>query len=47
MGDALARFRGWRAACFVANPRFEEAFGHAPVMKEPASNAELPGVFLV
>ncbi len=47
MGRALARFRGWRAACFVANPRFEAAFGHVPVMKKPATNAELPGAFLV
>lgn len=47
MGRAFARFRGWRAACFVAHPRFEEAFGHQPVLKKPASNAELPGAFLV
>jgi putative N6-adenine-specific DNA methylase len=47
MGRALARFRGWRAACFVANPRFVEAFGHFPVMTKPATNAELPGAFLL
>ena len=47
MGRALARFRGWRAACFVANPHFEAAFGHVAVMKKPATNAELPGAFLV
>ncbi len=47
MGRALARFTGWRAACFVANPRFVEAFGHFPVMTKPATNAELPGAFLV
>ena len=47
MGRAFARFRGWRSACFVANPRFEEAFGHEPIMKKPATNAELPGAFLV
>ncbi len=47
MGRALARFRGWRAACFVANPAFVEAFGHAPVMTKPASNANLRGAFLV
>ena len=47
MGRALARFRGWRAACFVANPRFVEAFGHAPTMTKPASNANLRGAFLV
>jgi putative N6-adenine-specific DNA methylase len=47
MGCALARFRGWRAACFVANPRFVEAFGHAPTMTKPATNAELTGAFLV
>ena len=47
MGRALARFRGWRAACFVANPRFVEAFGHSPAMTKPATNAELPGAFLV
>src|SRR5439155_1093163 len=29
MGRVLSRFSGWRAACFVANPRFEEMFGHA------------------
>ena len=47
MGRALARFKGWRAACFVANRRFVEAFGHYPVMTKPATNAELPGAFLV
>ena len=47
MGRALARFRGWRAACFVANPRFVEAFGHFPAMTKPATNAELSGAFLV
>jgi putative N6-adenine-specific DNA methylase len=47
MGRALARFSGWRAACFVANPRFVEAFAHAPTMTKPASNADLPGAFLV
>src|SRR5215207_130231 len=47
MGRALARFKGWRAACFVANPRFVEAFGHLPAMTKPGTNAELPGAFLV
>ena len=47
MGRALARFRGWRAACFVANPNFVEAFSHAPIMTKPASNADLRGAFLV
>ena len=47
MGRALARFSGWRAACFVANPRFVEAFGHEPIMTKPASNANLRGTFLV
>jgi 23S rRNA G2445 N2-methylase RlmL len=47
MGRAMSRFRGWRAACFVANPRFVEAFGHFPTMTKPATNAELPGAFLV
>jgi len=47
MGRALGRFRGWRAACFVANARFVEAFGHFPAMTKPATNAELPGAFLV
>jgi 23S rRNA G2445 N2-methylase RlmL len=47
MGRVLGRFGGWRAACFVANPRFVEAFGHFPVMTKPATNAELPGAFLV
>jgi 23S rRNA G2445 N2-methylase RlmL len=47
MGRVLARFDGWRAACFVANPRFVEAFGHAPTMTKPASNANLRGTFLV
>ena len=46
MGRALARFTGWRAACFVANARFVEAFGHSPTMTKPATNAELPGAFL-
>jgi len=47
MGRAMARFPGWRAACFVANPRFVEAFGHYPAMTKPATNAELSGAFLV
>ena len=47
IGRALARFSGWRAACFVANPKFVEAFGHAPTMTKPASNANLRGAFLV
>ena len=47
MGRALARFRGWRAACFVANPGFVRAFGHVPIMTKPASNADLRGAFLV
>ena len=47
MGRVLARFSGWRAACFVANARFVEAFGHFPVMTKPATNAELPGAFLL
>jgi putative N6-adenine-specific DNA methylase len=47
MGRTCARFSGWRAACFVANPDFVEAFGHAPVMTKPATNAELRGAFLV
>ena len=47
MGRALAAFSGWRAACFVANPGFVYAFGHAPIMTKPASNADLRGTFLV
>jgi putative N6-adenine-specific DNA methylase len=47
MGRALARFSGWRAACFVANLRFVEAFGHTATMTKPASNANLRGTFLV
>ncbi len=47
MGRALAGFSGWRAACFVANPGFVYAFGHAPIMTKPASNADLRGTFLV
>ena len=47
LGDALSRFRGWRAACFVANQRFLEAFRHQPIMTKPASNADLRGAFLV
>jgi 23S rRNA G2445 N2-methylase RlmL len=47
MGRAFARFRGWRAACFVANPGFVGAFAHTPIMTKPASNADLPGAFLV
>jgi 23S rRNA G2445 N2-methylase RlmL len=46
MGRACARFVGWRAAVYVANPRFIEAFGHEPTMTKPATNAELPGAFL-
>lgn len=44
-GEALGRFRGWRAACFVANPRFLDAFGHRPLMTKPGSNADLSGAF--
>jgi 23S rRNA G2445 N2-methylase RlmL len=47
MGRALSRFKGWRAACFVANPRFVGTFGHRPAVSKPASNAELRGAFLV
>ena len=47
VGRAFARFKGWRAACFVANPRFVDAFGCAPVMTKPASNADLRGAFLL
>ena len=47
MGRTFARFNGWRAACFVANPHFVEAFGHTPIMTKPATNAELRGAFLV
>jgi 23S rRNA G2445 N2-methylase RlmL len=47
MGRALGRFTGWRAACFVANPRFVESFGHTPTMTKPATNAELSGAFLL
>ncbi len=46
MGRALGRFSGWRAACFVANPKFVYAFGHHPTMTKPASNANLRGSFL-
>jgi 23S rRNA G2445 N2-methylase RlmL len=46
MGRALARFKGWRAACFVANAQFVNAFGHVPTMTKPATNADLPGAFL-
>jgi 23S rRNA G2445 N2-methylase RlmL len=45
VGRALAAFRGWRAAVFVAHPAFVEAFGHRPTMTKPASNAELRGAF--
>jgi len=47
MGKALSRFKGWRATCFVANPRFVGTFGHRPAVSKPASNAELRGAFLV
>src|SRR5436190_2113199 len=47
MGRALGRFSGWRAACFVANLHFVEAFGHTPTMTKPASNANLRGAFLL
>jgi putative N6-adenine-specific DNA methylase len=47
MGRVMGRFTGWRAACFVANPHFVEAFGHFPTMSKPATNAELTGAFLV
>ena len=47
MGRVFARFKGWRAACFVANPHFAEAFGHKPGMTKPGTNAELRGNFLV
>jgi putative N6-adenine-specific DNA methylase len=47
MGRALGRFSGWRAACFVANPKFVYVFGHRATMTKPASNANLRGTFLV
>lgn len=47
IGRALGRFTGWRAACFVANLNFADAFGHAPTMTKPASNANLRGAFYV
>jgi 23S rRNA G2445 N2-methylase RlmL len=47
MGRVLSRFKGWRAACFVANPRFIDAFGQTPVMTKPATNADLRGAFFV
>jgi putative N6-adenine-specific DNA methylase len=47
VGRALSRFKGWRAACFVANARFAEAFGLVPKQTKPATNAELRGAFLV
>jgi 23S rRNA G2445 N2-methylase RlmL len=47
MGAALGRFSGWRAACFVANPKFVYAFAHKASMTKPASNANLSGAFLV
>ena len=47
MGRVMGRFTGWRAACFVANPHFVEAFAHFPTMSKPATNAELTGAFLV
>ena len=47
VGRAFRRFKGWRAACFVANPRFVDAFGHRPALTKPASNADLRGTFLV
>ena len=47
IGRALARFKGWRAACFVANARFVYAFGRSPAMTKPATNAELPGAFFL
>jgi putative N6-adenine-specific DNA methylase len=46
MGRAFSQFKGWRAACFVANTHFVGAFGHRPVITKPASNAELRGAFL-
>jgi len=47
IGRALARFPGWRASVFVANPRFIDAFGHRCVMEKPGSNADLRGAFMV
>ena len=46
MGRVFSRFNGWRAALFVANPKFVDAFGHPPTMTKPASNADLRGAFL-
>ena len=46
-GRVFARFPGWRAAVFVANASFIDAFGHEPVMTKPASNASLKGWFLL
>lgn len=47
LGDAFRYFPGWRAACFVANPDFEYAFGHRATLTKPGSNANLRGTFLV
>lgn len=46
LGRVMGKFSGWRAACFVANPHFVEAFAHFPTMSKPATNAELTGAFL-
>ena len=47
LGRALSRFKGWRAACIVANPHFIGDFGKIPVVNKPTSNADLPATFLV
>jgi 23S rRNA G2445 N2-methylase RlmL len=47
LGRALARFPGWRAAVFVANPAFVDALGHRPASSRPASNGGLSGAIHV
>ena len=47
LGRALGRFSGWRAAVFTAHPEFLEAFGHAPRVSKPTSNAGLSGAMHV
>ena len=47
LGLAFGRFRGWRMAALVVHPGFVDAFGHAPRIVKPVSNASLRGWFLV
>ncbi len=45
--DTCKKFRGWRAAFFVANEEFEYVFKARPAVKKPLSNGNLRGYFFL